>query len=96
MPEAATAALLREIADPALARAHLDRPTRDAIIVRLCAVTPLTIRELAALTDRGAEHMKSVVGALVKSGDLTYLHPDRPRARGQRYVATSSGEIGER
>lgn len=81
---------LRAIAAGVEGRRYLSARTRDDLVVRLCAVTPLSAEEIATLLGRSAVHMRAVVRSLVADGRLAYRYPDRPNHPRQQYVAPLS------
>ncbi|MGH2618363.1 MAG: ATP-binding protein, partial [Thermomicrobiales bacterium] len=56
-------------------------------IVELCAVRPLSLRELMNLLQRSEQHMRATLGALEDAGRIQTLYPQRQHPR-QKYVAT--------
>lgn len=79
--------LLQEIARPARERRRLDARTRDDILVRLCTVQPLSLRELSRLVDRDEGALREIIRSLVGSRKLSFLYPDRPNHPQQKYTA---------
>jgi predicted HTH transcriptional regulator/predicted transcriptional regulator len=79
---------LLRIASPARDRKRLPPHQLDRIIVRLCGVEPLSIRQLAALLDRGERHMQEIVRNLVATGAIRPVRRER-RHPHQRYSASS-------
>jgi ATP-dependent DNA helicase RecG len=82
---------LEETARLARERPYLDVSTRDAIIVQLCSIVPLSIRQLAELLGRSDPHVREAIRPLIRSGRISYLYPGRPSHPAQKYVAQSSG-----
>jgi ATP-dependent DNA helicase RecG len=59
----------------------------EVAILRLCAIRPLTVRELSKYLKRGPSYLQSkFITRLIKSKALTYLYPDNPAHPGQAYV----------
>ncbi|MBI5948941.1 MAG: putative DNA binding domain-containing protein [Chloroflexi bacterium] len=75
------------IAEPTRQKRHVDAGTRDAVIEALCAVTPLSIRELALITQRSEPTVKASVRALSRSSRLRLMYPAHPTHPAQRYLA---------
>ncbi|MDQ3699528.1 MAG: putative DNA binding domain-containing protein [Chloroflexota bacterium] len=82
-------AQLERIAQPARQQSRLDPVLRDAILVQLCRLTPLTLHQLAQLTGRSVPYLREVLRALVALRRLTYLYPDRLHHPRQKYVAVT-------
>lgn len=82
---------LLRISAPSRERRYLRAGLRDDLIVQLCALVPLSLRELAHLLGRGEPSLRDPVRSLIASGWLSYLYPDRPTHRRQKYVATATG-----
>jgi len=60
----------------------------DPVLIRLCAWKPLSLAELAALTGRVANHLRSRnVKRLLKDARLAYRYPAEPNHPDQKYVA---------
>jgi ATP-dependent DNA helicase RecG len=86
-------ALRAELPEPL--RAHLcklgQRSTPeelDATLMGLCAWRPLSLGELAALTAKTPNHLRSRnIKRLLTDGRLQYLHPEEPSHPDQKYVA---------
>lgn len=83
---------LWEAASLARQKALLDPEERSAIIVRLCGMAPLSVRELAELLNRSAHHLRPVLRPLVSNGHLVLLYPEHPSHPGQRYSASTTAE----
>lgn len=65
----------------------------NAILIGLCAWRPLSLTELAALTGRSPNHLRSRnIKRLMDAGRLKYLHPDEPNHPDQKYVAATEGQ----
>jgi len=78
--------VLQEIAQPARDRRRLDATTRDDILVKLCSVQPLSLRELSTFMDRDEGALREIVRALVNGRRLSFLYPDRPNHPKQKYT----------
>ena len=85
-PDATLHALEGVVADIA-GRKYLDAEVRDATVVRLCEVAPLTSREIALHLGRSHAHVRQIVAALVAAHRLEPVYPDQPTNPGQRYRA---------
>jgi ATP-dependent DNA helicase RecG len=83
----ALTAMLQEIARPAQERRYLPSDSRDDLIVKLCAVRPLSVRELAHLLARSDDLVRKAVRPLLVSGQLRYRYPERPNHPAQQYAA---------
>jgi ATP-dependent DNA helicase RecG len=81
---------LRRRAAPVRDRSYVNAQTRDDVVVQLCLLTPLSLRELAELLQRSKDHTRAIVASLVALGRLTYLYPDQPNHPRQRYVAAEA------
>lgn len=78
---------LERIAQPARERRRLPPEVRGAIIAELCAVSPLSVKELSTLLDRSEAYIGDAIRPLVTAGNLTFLYPDQPRHPKQKYIA---------
>lgn len=78
---------LDRIAEPARAHPYLDATTRDAVVVRLCSVAALSLRELARLPGRNVDHTRTIVTVLIEAGRLARRYPDQPNHPRQKYIA---------
>lgn len=85
---------LEAIAQPARERRRLPPAQRSDIIARLCAVTPLSVKELSQLLDRSEAYIGDAIRPLVNEGRLTFLFPDQPRHPKQRYLAAKAETNG--
>lgn len=81
---------LELIAQPAREKRRLTSADRDALILELCHITPLSITEVATLLSRGKPLVREAVRSLVASGQLQYLYPEQPRHPGQKYWTSTS------
>ncbi|MGI8764988.1 MAG: RNA-binding domain-containing protein [Gemmatimonadaceae bacterium] len=81
-------AQLSKLAQPAREQPHLDADLRDALIEELCALAPLSVRELAELLGRSTQHLRFVIRPLVTLGRLVLQYPGQPSHPGQRYIAS--------
>ena len=79
---------LAEIVEPFAGRLWVPARERNAVVVRLCAVTPLSAREIAALLRRDRQTARTSIRTLLKSGKLApvFSEPNHPR---QRYRTVS-------
>ena len=85
---------LAEMSAGVRARDRVRPDEMGTVIVALCAETPLSISELAALTGKGPDRVRAVVQSL--RGDdteepgkpLRYLYPETPSSPKQRYLAS--------
>jgi hypothetical protein len=82
-------ARLTTIASRIQRRAHLNAAERDSVLVELCAVMPLAVRDVAELIGRSEDHTGKILGRLVSEGRLAYLFPLQPRHPRQRYTVPS-------
>jgi hypothetical protein len=80
-------AQLQEIALPARERRRLPPEVRSRIIVNLCRVAPLSVKDLSILLDRSEAYVGDAIRPLVTTGALTFLYPDQPRHPRQKYGA---------
>jgi ATP-dependent DNA helicase RecG len=83
---------LERIARPMRERQRLDRTTRDAILVALCGLQPLSLKELIDITGRSADSLRDAVQSLVSAHRLVFVFPDQPRHPRQKYVAVREDE----
>ena len=85
------ASQLSEIARAFMGRSRVPTSERDAVVLRLCAVAPLSAREIATLLRRDPQTARASVRGLVKSEKLAqvYSEPNDPR---QRYRTVSLDE----
>ena len=79
--------VLSEIAGPVRTRGRLPATRRNDIIVRLCTLAPLSLRQLADLLGRSEPHMRDVLRPLLASGRLRFAYPDQPSHPRQQYRA---------
>ncbi|MGQ0562856.1 MAG: hypothetical protein ACT443_13395 [Gemmatimonadota bacterium] len=77
---------LEALAQPARERRRLPPETRSRIIIELCALAALSVKELALLLDRSEAYVGDAIRPLVNSGRLTFLYPDQPRHPKQKYL----------
>jgi len=62
----------------------------NGVLIGLCTWRALSLAELAALTDRSPNHLRSRnIKHLISAGRLAYLHPDEPNHPDQKYIASS-------
>lgn len=78
---------LEAVAQPARVRRRLSPEERSDIIVRLCALAPLSVKELSTLLDRSEAYVGDAIRPLVNEGRITFLFPDQPRHPKQKYMA---------
>ncbi|HEY8286834.1 MAG TPA: ATP-binding protein, partial [Chloroflexota bacterium] len=78
---------LLEIARPAREQSRIDPRQRDAILVCLCARSPLTLTQIAQLMNRHKERVRLALQPLVTAGRIAHVYPDPNHPR-QKYVAT--------
>ena len=81
---------LEELARPARERRRLPPATRSEIIIRLCSMAPLSVKELSVLLDRSEAYVGDAIRPLVTAGDLTFLYPDQPRHPRQKYIGATA------
>lgn len=77
---------LEAIARPARERRRLPPALRSDIIIRLCAVAPLSVKEMSELLDRSEAYIGDAIRPLVNGGRLTFLFPEQPRHPKQKYL----------
>ena len=77
-----------EVTKPLAGRPWVPAGERDAVVLRLCAVTPLSTREIAILLERGAKTARTTVRHLVSHGALSPIYPEPNHPR-QRYRTVS-------
>lgn len=66
----------------------------DPIIIGLCRWRPLSLIELAGLTGKTANHLRSrSVKRLLTARRLAYTHPDEPNHPDQKYVAAKADRL---
>ena len=80
---------LEALANPARERRRLPPEVRSRIILELCAVAPLSVKDLSTLLQRSEAYVGDAIRPLVAAGDLTFLYPDQPRHPKQKYRAAS-------
>jgi len=62
----------------------------NGVLIGLCTWRSLSLAELAALTDRSPNHLRSRnIKHLISAGRLAYLHADEPNHPNQKYMASS-------
>jgi hypothetical protein len=83
---------LEELAKPAREHARLSAAARDALLVALCAVRPLSIHELSALVERSVPALREPLRALIARHELRFLYPRQPSHPGQKYVAAEAND----
>ena len=77
-----------EIVRPLEGRSWVPAAERDAVVLQLCSVMPLSVKELAVLLRRAPATTRETVRLLVKSGKLSQIHPHSHHPR-QRYRTVS-------
>ena len=77
-----------EIIKPLEGRRWVPAAERDAVVLQLCSVMPLSVKELAVLLRRAPATTRETVRLLVKSGKLAQIHP-HPHHPRQRYRTVS-------
>ncbi len=75
---------LSDLLHPIEDRGRLQPAEREAIVCQLCAVTPLSAKELSELMLRSMPVIHAVLRTLVKDRRLSYLYPEPNHPR-QRY-----------
>ncbi len=81
-----------EVTKPLAGRPWVPAGERDAVVLRLCAVTPLSTREIAILLEREPETARTAVRHLVSHGALSPVYPE-PNHPKQRYQPTSPDDL---
>jgi len=71
---------------------YVSAQVRDAVVVALCARTPLSLDEMVALLGRSEDYLRHVLRPLLASGKLAYLYPTQPSHPRQKYVAARRDE----
>ncbi len=81
---------LEAVARPARERRRLDPSVFARLMVDLCSIAPLSIRELSTLLARSDAYVGDAIRPLVANGQIGFLYPEQPRHPRQRYVALVS------
>lgn len=81
-----------EIVRPLEGRSWVPAAERDAIVLQLCSVMPLSVKELAVLLRRAPATTRETVRMLVKGGKLSQIHP-HPHHPRQRYQPASLDDL---
>lgn len=81
---------LEAVAQPARERRRLPPDTRSRIILELCALSPLSVKDLSILLDRSEAYIGDAIRPLVNSGHLTFQYPDQPRHPKQKYLTKAT------
>jgi len=68
---------------------------RIGIIVTMCSIAPLSTNEISSLIKSNSDHTRIALRRLMATGELRYLHPDRPNHPQQRYVAGENEMVDE-
>ena len=84
---------LEAVAQPARVRRRLSPEERSDIIVRLCVLAPLSVKELSTLLDRSEAYIGDAIRPLVNDGRITFLFPDQPRHPKQKYLAPAPAPV---
>jgi ATP-dependent DNA helicase RecG len=80
---------LENIANEMREKRRVSPEIRDSTILKLCDVTPLSLKEIARLTARSELSIREAVQALINTNKLNYLFPERPSHRNQKYVTVT-------
>ena len=80
---------LEALARPARKHKRLPPETRSHIILKLCELAPLSVKELSVLLDRSEAYIGDAIRPLVTAGQLTFLYPEQPRHPKQKYLAAA-------
>jgi DNA-binding transcriptional ArsR family regulator len=81
-------AVLMKLTKKARMSPRLQPDEFDEIVIQMCRIVPLRVRQIAELTSRTTVYMRSRITKLVKAGRLEPLYPNRPNHPGQRYKST--------
>lgn len=82
---------LEDIALPVSSVDYGSAERRNEIVVRLCEVTSLSLLELVWLLRRNKAYVRSILKSLIKTGELEYIYPGKPRHPQQRYRTRHDG-----
>jgi ATP-dependent DNA helicase RecG len=80
---------LEELADRARKQGRLGTVDRDNLIVALCAIAPLSLKQLAGLVGLSQPHLREVLRGLVASKRISFLFRGQPNHPRQRYVGVT-------
>jgi hypothetical protein len=84
---------LERIARPVVAKRRVRPTERDATIIQLCRLVPLSANQIAKLLGRDILYMRQqILPQLIEKGMLKYLFPETPNHPGQRYLAPNHGD----
>lgn len=81
--------LLWRTGEPARQRSYLDMKTRDEILATLCAIAPLSIRQIATIVDRSETYLREPLRKLVADGRIAFLFPQSPNHPKQKYTMSA-------
>jgi hypothetical protein len=83
---------LERIAEPIATKGRVPPAERDATIIQLCQIAPLSANQIAILIGRDIRYMRQqILPELIEQGLITYLYPETPNHPGQRYLARHRG-----
>ncbi len=68
-----------------LGRRTNDKEKMNAVILKLCAWRPLTLKQLANLVQRNEKYMLGFIAPLREGGQVEYTYPDMPNHPDQAY-----------
>ena len=83
---------LENIAEPIRSQQRVSPEIREAVILGLCAIMPLTLGQLGALSGRSKNALRLSIAPLVASGRLRYFYPEPNHPR-QKYVTTPTSVL---
>lgn len=86
---------LVEVAKTIMGKRSVAHSIRDQVIVTMCSIAPLSINEISSLIKSNSDHTHIALRRLMATGELRYLHPDRPNHPQQRYVAGENEMVDE-
>lgn len=66
---------------------RISSATLQNVLVGMCSLKPLSLKEMAKLTNRQDETLRDIVRTLLDSSRLFYLYPERPSSPKQMYTA---------
>lgn len=70
-----------------------NRTMIQQVLLRLCAIQPLSIQRLAELTNRKPRTLQEHLSKLVNDGYLAYTYPDNLKHKNQAYCITQKGQV---
>ncbi len=88
-------AKLVEVAKTIMGKRSVAHSIRDQVIVTMCSIAPLSTNEISSLIKSNSDHTRIALRRLMATGELRYLHPDRPNHPQQRYVAGENEMVDE-